>query len=211
MPTPDAPELTPAYFFPRNSLDNLYKPSKKGEAANDALMESAVKYYPDRRGQAVGVQDNPEFKKLGKLSMQYLVAACNFLDDSNNPAESGAGAAAHDSGRSGRPGQLLPAGAPLQGSSRGSTTRRSGFPAPRRTIRPNDASVYTSLTSCSTTTRHFRQDNRGARTAGGEGRRIPKPGKPCVYYQDEARKDSRLRTTEAELHFSRASRPSTKH
>ena len=42
---PDAKEILPAYFFLGNSLDNLYKPSKKGEPANDALMENAVKYY----------------------------------------------------------------------------------------------------------------------------------------------------------------------
>jgi len=39
------PELQPAYFFLANSLDNLYKPSKKGDPANDKLMEDAVKYY----------------------------------------------------------------------------------------------------------------------------------------------------------------------
>src|ERR1700704_1715384 len=42
---PNTPELMPAYFFLANSLDNLYKPSKKGDPANDALMENAVKYY----------------------------------------------------------------------------------------------------------------------------------------------------------------------
>src|SRR5476649_438601 len=42
---PDAKEILPAYFFLGNCLDNLYKPSKKGTPANDALMENAVKYY----------------------------------------------------------------------------------------------------------------------------------------------------------------------
>src|SRR5471032_284707 len=36
---PDAKEILPAYFFLGNSLDNLYKPSKKGEPTNDALMQ----------------------------------------------------------------------------------------------------------------------------------------------------------------------------
>src|SRR5437667_5683122 len=37
---PDTPEIQPAYFFLGNSLDNLYKPSKKGDPANDALMQN---------------------------------------------------------------------------------------------------------------------------------------------------------------------------
>src|SRR3954465_8532486 len=41
----DAKEGLPAYFFLANSLDNLYKPSKKGDPANDQLMEDAVKNY----------------------------------------------------------------------------------------------------------------------------------------------------------------------
>src|SRR5438132_14248506 len=32
---PDAVEIQPAFFFLANCLDNLYKPSKKGEATND--------------------------------------------------------------------------------------------------------------------------------------------------------------------------------
>src|SRR3954471_8294239 len=33
---PDAKEILPAYFFLGNCLDNMYKPSKKGDPANDA-------------------------------------------------------------------------------------------------------------------------------------------------------------------------------
>ena len=34
-----------AYFFLGNSYDNLYKPSKKGDAENDALLTKAVNNY----------------------------------------------------------------------------------------------------------------------------------------------------------------------
>ena len=43
-----APETQPAhqaYFFLGNSYDNLYKPSKKGDAENDALLTKAVDNY----------------------------------------------------------------------------------------------------------------------------------------------------------------------
>ena len=42
---PDYPDFSPAYFFLGNSLDNLWKPSKKGDPANDKLLEDAVKAY----------------------------------------------------------------------------------------------------------------------------------------------------------------------
>ena len=39
---PDSKETLPAYFFLANSLDNLYKPSKKGDPANDQLDRKSV-------------------------------------------------------------------------------------------------------------------------------------------------------------------------
>ena len=63
-----------AHFFLANSLEQLYRPSKKGEPQNDALLTDAVQHYQmaaDRLG-AIPGDDN---KKLAKLSMEYLVAA----------------------------------------------------------------------------------------------------------------------------------------
>ena len=39
------PTLGDAYFYLGNSYDNLYKPSRKGEADNDKLLEKAVENY----------------------------------------------------------------------------------------------------------------------------------------------------------------------
>src|SRR5436190_16650572 len=39
------PNLNQAYFYLGNSYDNLYKPSRKGEAENDALLDKAVQNY----------------------------------------------------------------------------------------------------------------------------------------------------------------------
>ena len=79
----EATDLQPAYFFLANSLDNLYTPSKKGEAGNDALLKDAVKYYriaADR----LNTSGNPEHKKLAKISQQYLVSV--YADKLNDPA-----------------------------------------------------------------------------------------------------------------------------
>jgi len=70
------PELTAAYFFLANSYDNLYKPSRKGEAAIDAFLKKAVENYK----KSAGVEKD---KVLKTRSLQYLVAAYgpDKLDD----------------------------------------------------------------------------------------------------------------------------------
>jgi tetratricopeptide (TPR) repeat protein len=39
------PTQTEAYFYLGNSYDNMYRPTRKGEAANDALIDNAVANY----------------------------------------------------------------------------------------------------------------------------------------------------------------------
>ena len=68
------PTLSVAYFFLGNSLDNQYKPSRKGEAANDELMTKAVENYKLCAEKLAGSAVEDE-KKLAKLSLEYLVAA----------------------------------------------------------------------------------------------------------------------------------------
>jgi tetratricopeptide (TPR) repeat protein len=54
------------YFYLANSYDNLYRPTRKGEAANDQLLEKAIANY---KTAAEKIQD-PLFKTR---SLQYLV------------------------------------------------------------------------------------------------------------------------------------------
>jgi tetratricopeptide (TPR) repeat protein len=70
------PNLVHAYFFLANSYDNLYKPARKGEAANDALLTKAIENYK----LAAEKETDPKMKKL---SLDYLVAAYgpDKLDD----------------------------------------------------------------------------------------------------------------------------------
>jgi tetratricopeptide (TPR) repeat protein len=56
------------YFFLANSYDNMYRPARKGEPANDAYLTKAVEYYKLASEKIV----EPTFKTR---SLEYLVAA----------------------------------------------------------------------------------------------------------------------------------------
>jgi tetratricopeptide (TPR) repeat protein len=62
------PNLSAAYFFLANSYDNQYKPSRKGEAANDAFLQKAIENYRK-------CADKEKDPLLRKRSLEYLVNA----------------------------------------------------------------------------------------------------------------------------------------
>ena len=51
-------------FFLGNSLDNLWKPSKKGDPENDKLLQDAVKAYQVAADRLMA-SNNPDYKKYG--------------------------------------------------------------------------------------------------------------------------------------------------
>ena len=73
-------QLTATYFYIANSYDNLYKPSRRGEADNDRYLEDAIHYYE------LASEEIPE-PSLQRLAMQYLVSAYG-PDKANDPASS---------------------------------------------------------------------------------------------------------------------------
>jgi tetratricopeptide (TPR) repeat protein len=79
------PELAQAYFFLGNSYDNQFRPSRRGEAANDQLLEKAVTNY-SLAADKLAASENPEDKKLARLSLEYLVSAYG-PDKMNDPAK----------------------------------------------------------------------------------------------------------------------------
>jgi tetratricopeptide (TPR) repeat protein len=85
LAAPDTKSARQSYFFLGNSYDNLYKPSKKGEADNDGLLTKAVENY-QKAAESLSASESPEDKKLGKLSLEYLVAAYG-PDKLNDPAK----------------------------------------------------------------------------------------------------------------------------
>ena len=82
---PETATANQAYFFLGNSYDNQYKPSKKGDATNDAFLTKAVDNY-DKAAQKLSASADPADKKLGKLSLEYLVASYG-ADKLNDPAK----------------------------------------------------------------------------------------------------------------------------
>ncbi len=73
------PNFTSAYFYLGNSYDNLYKPSRKGEAQNDEYLKKAIENYR----KCASEEKDP---KLKQLSLQYLMAAYG-PDKANDPAQ----------------------------------------------------------------------------------------------------------------------------
>ncbi len=67
------PELGVVYFFLGNSYDNLYKPSLKGEAENDANLTKAVGYY--QKATEVIKDEDIQGPQIRKLAYEYLIAA----------------------------------------------------------------------------------------------------------------------------------------
>ncbi len=62
------PNKAEIYFYLGNCYDNMYKPSRAGEAENDALIQKAIDNYQ----KAAEHDPKPEMRKL---ALQYLVAA----------------------------------------------------------------------------------------------------------------------------------------
>jgi len=79
------PDLGVAYFFLGNSEDNLWKPSKKGDPANDKLLTDAVDNYEKCADKLATTQD-PTEKNIRTRALQYLVAAYG-ADKLNDPAK----------------------------------------------------------------------------------------------------------------------------
>ena len=79
------PNRAEAYFYLANSYDNQYKPSRKGEAQNDALLDKAVTNY-QLAADKLATKEEKQFKDLAKLSLDYLVATYG-PDKLNDPAK----------------------------------------------------------------------------------------------------------------------------
>ena len=72
-------------FFLGNSYDNLYKPSKKGDPQNDALLTKAVEHY-EKASAALSQSPDPNDKLYGKRALEFLVL-CYGSDKLNDPAK----------------------------------------------------------------------------------------------------------------------------
>ena len=190
---PDAKETLPAYFFLANSLDNLYKPSKKGEPANDQLMQDAVTNY-QMAADKLSASDSADYKKLGKLSLQYLVAAYGS-DKLNDPGKAEPVLQNMIRNDPGDVANYFMLARLYEDAGVYDEAERMFLAA--KDARPNDASVYTSLAS------YYNRQGKFDKTINALEERAQKEANNpeawqtiAVYYQDEARKDARLKDNE---------------
>jgi tetratricopeptide (TPR) repeat protein len=79
------PELGFAYFYLGNSLEQQWKPSRRGEADNDALLTRAVENYKIAAEKLANAETEQE-KNLATLALKYLVNAYG-VDRMNDPAQ----------------------------------------------------------------------------------------------------------------------------
>ncbi len=79
------PNLSQAHFYLGNSYDNQFKISKRGDPANDALLEKAVANYQMCADKLAG-SELPTDKQLVTRSFEYLQAAYG-PDKLNDPAK----------------------------------------------------------------------------------------------------------------------------
>ena len=150
------PDLAMAYFYLGNSYDNLYKPARKGEAANDANLQEAIDYY---RKATETITDNP---KLRKLSLRVPARRLRQRE-AQRPLAGRAHRQEDDRDGTGRAEELLRAGQDLRGRGqlRGSGEDAAGGQGPR----PKDATAYMQLAGFYNRQGRVRQDDRGPRGA----------------------------------------------
>jgi len=190
---PDAKETLPSYFFLANSLDNLYKPSKKGEQANDLLMEDAVKYYQMAADKLSG-SDREDYKTLGKRSLQYLVAAYG-ADKLNDPGKAEPVLQNMIRNDPGDIGNYIVLARLYEDAGVYDEAERMFIAA--RDARPNDASVYTNLAAFYNRQGKFPKTIEALEQRAQREQNNPEAWQTiAIYYQDEARKDSRLKENE---------------
>jgi tetratricopeptide (TPR) repeat protein len=187
------PNLNSAYFFLANSQDNLYKPSKKGEAANDALMTNAVANY-QKAAERLSASPDPAEKKLGKLSLQYLVASYG-PDKLNDPAKAEPVVQKMIQLDPGEPENYFQLAKIYEDAGVYDEAERMLLAA--KAAKPSDAAVYMTLAG------YYNRQGQFDKTIEALNERAAKePNNPeafytiSTYYWDEAYRDFKLKETE---------------
>ena len=187
------PNLNSAYFFLGNSLDNQYKPSKKGEAANDALLTKAVENY-QKAAEKLAASPDPADKKLGKLSLEYLVAAYGS-DKLNDPAKAEPVVQRMIQLEPGEPTNYFALAKIYEDA--GAYDEAEKMLLAAKTAKPTDPAVYMTLAGYYNRQGHFDKTIEAL-----EERATKEPNNPeafytiATYYWDEAYRDFKLKDAE---------------
>jgi tetratricopeptide (TPR) repeat protein len=187
------PNLNSAYFFLGNSQDNLYKPSKKGDPANDALMTSAVTNY-QKAAERLSSSPVEADKKLGKLSLEYLVASYGS-DKLNDPAKAEPVVQKMIQLEPGEPGNYFQLAKIYEDAGAYDDAEKMLLAA--KAAKPSDPAVYMTLAGYYNRQGHFDKT-----IAALEERAAKEPNNPeafytiSTYYWDEAYRDFKLKDSE---------------
>jgi tetratricopeptide (TPR) repeat protein len=187
------PNLDSAYFFLGNSYDNQYKPSKKGDATNDAMLTKAVDNY-QKAAEKLSASAKPEDKKLGTLSLQYLVAAYG-PDKMNDPAKAEPVVQKMIQLEPGEPANYFALAKIYEDA--GAYEEAEKILQQAKQARPSDPSVYMTLAGYYNRRGHFDKTIEAL-----EERAAKEPNNPeafytiATYYWDEAYRDFKLKENE---------------
>src|SRR3954463_1369988 len=187
------PNLNSAYFFLGNSYDNQYKPSKKGDPANDAMLTKAVDNY-QKAAEKLAASPDPADKKLGKLSLEYLVASYG-ADKLNDPAKAEPVVQKMIQLEPGEPANYFALGKIYEDA--GAYEEAEKILQAAKQARPGDPAVYMTLAG------YYNRQGRFDKTIEAlEERAQKEPNNPeafytiATYYWDEAYRDFKLKENE---------------
>jgi tetratricopeptide (TPR) repeat protein len=190
---PNNPDIQSAYFFLGNSYDQQYKASKKGDPANDALMQKAVENY-QKAAEKLSASPKPEDKKLGKLALEYLVAAYG-ADKLNDPAKAEPVVQKMIQIDPGEPTNYFALAKIYEDA--GAYEEAEKMYVAAKTAKPNDPDVYMQLAG------FYNRQGRFDKTIEAiEERAAKEPNNPevfytiSVFYWDEAYRDPKLKEAE---------------
>ena len=190
---PDTQAAHQALFFLGNSYDNLYKPSKKGDAANDALLTKAVESY-QQAAEKLSASADPGDKKLGKLSLEYLVASYG-ADKLNDPAKAEPVVQRMIQLEPGEPTNYFALAKIYEDA--GAYDEAEKMLVQAKAAKPNDPAVYMTLAGYYNRQGHFDKTIEAL-----EERATKEPSNPeafytiATYYWDEAYRDFKLKDAE---------------
>jgi tetratricopeptide (TPR) repeat protein len=177
------PSRTEVYFFLANSYDNAYKPARRGEADNDAMIQKAIENYR----KAAELDQNPEMKRL---AMQYLVAAYG-PDKLDDPAAAEPIVQQMIQMDPNEPGNYFALAKIYEDAGRYEEAEQMLLKA--REVKPNDVTVYTQLSGFYNRQGDFEKTMESLLKAADI-----KPDDPqghqlvAVYYWEKAQKDHTL-------------------
>ena len=181
------PSRAEVYFFLANSYDNAYKPARKGEPENDALIQKAIENYR----KAAELDTNPDMKRL---AMQYLVAAYgpDKLDDPGSAEPIVQQMIQMDPNE---PGNYFALAKIYEDSGRYEEAEQALLKA--REAKPNDVTVYTQLSGFYNRQGEFEKTMEALHKAAEINPTDPQGHQlVSVYYWEKAQKDHRLNNAE---------------